>query len=182
MLAAGDLRAAFAQRGGDHFRERDVRDAVLRERRRELRRRNAPDLRGVRTEEQAVERPPHRLHHPVLGGDERARPESAAQRLDRIVRERARREDRRHRLRDVEGLERVLVVLAAELDPHVLRARGETVGGDVLEHVEHPLVPRVIRVWPEVKPRSGLAAEGRGEAAQEMLGFDERDALTVFGQ
>ena len=40
----------------------------------------------------------------------------------------------------------------------------------------------MVRVRTEVESRAGLAAEGRGEAAQEMLGFEERDLLAMFGE
>src|SRR5207245_3801334 len=127
VLAPGDLRAAPPQRRDDDLRERDVRDAMLRERCRELARRHAPHLRRVRAEEEAVERAAHGLDDPVLRRYERPRSQPPADRLERVVEEGACRKERRHRLRDVERLERVLVVLAAELDAHVLRARREAV-------------------------------------------------------
>ena len=182
MLAAGDLRAALAERRRDHLRQRDVRDAMLRERGSELRRRHAPDLRRVWAEEQAVEGAAHGLDDPVLRRDERPRAEATPQRLHRVVGERARREDRRHGLRDVERLERVLVVAAAELDAHVLGAGRKAVGRDLFEHVEHALVARVIGVRPEVVPRAGLAAQGRRESAKKMLSLKKGDPLAVLGQ
>ena len=157
-----------------------MRDPVLRERGRELRGRDAPHLRGVRAEEEPVERPAHCLYDPVLGRHELARAHAAAQRLDGVVGERAGGEHGRHRLRDVERLERVLVVLAAELYAHVLRLRGEAVGRDLLEHVEDPLIASVVRVRSEVVARAGLAAQCRRETAEEVLGFEQRDPLTVL--
>src|SRR2546428_555625 len=67
MLRSGDLRASLAQARDDDFRERDVRDAVLRERRSEVRRRDPPTLRPLRPEEERLQRAPHRLPHPILG-------------------------------------------------------------------------------------------------------------------
>ena len=182
MLRSGDLRASLAQARDDDLRERDVRDAVLRERRGEVRGRDSPDLGRVRAEEKGVERAAHGLHHPVLGRHERARTDAAADALGGVIGERSRGEDGRHRLRDVERLERVLVVLAAELDAHVLAARREAVGRDLLEHVEHALVARVIRVRAEIESRARFAAQGRGEAAQEVLSFEERDLLAMFSE
>src|SRR5438132_1561834 len=81
-----------------------------------LARRPAPDLRRVRAEEEAGERAANGLDDPVLRRYERPRSQPPADRLERVVEEGACRKERRHRLRDVERLERVLVVLAAELD------------------------------------------------------------------
>src|SRR5258706_5670901 len=159
-----------------------MRDAVLREGGRELARRDAPHLRGVRAEEEAVEGAAHRLDDPVLGRHELPRPDLPPQCLKRIVGEGPSREERRHRSRDVEGLERVLVVLATELDAHVLRARRETVGGDLLEHVQHALVAGVIGVRAEVESRARRAAKRRGEAAEEVLRLEQGHPLTAFGQ
>jgi hypothetical protein len=53
---------------------------------------------------------------------------------------------------------------------------------DLLEHVEDALVPRVVRVRPEVEAGTGVAAQGRGEATEEILCLDERDLLPVFGE
>ena len=180
MLAPRALRVALAQRRDDDLRERDVRDAVLREGRGELRRRDAPHLLRVGAEEHAVEGAAHRLHHPVLSGHELLRQELAAHELDEVVEERARDDDGRHAARDVERLERVLVVLAAELDRDALRLRGEAVVRDLLEHVEHPLVAGVVGMRPEVVPRPGLAAQRRGESTDEVLRFEDRHAVAVF--
>src|SRR3990172_2381051 len=85
VLRAADLLAALAQRGLDHLPERDVRDAVLRERRGEMRRRHAPYLLRVGTEEEPVERPAHRLSDPVLRGDQLPRADLAADDLEQVV-------------------------------------------------------------------------------------------------
>src|SRR5207302_10833639 len=77
MLGAGDLRAPFAQARRDDLRQREVRYAVLRERRRKLRGRDAPYLRRVRAEEEPVERSAHRLDDPVLGRHELTRPHAS---------------------------------------------------------------------------------------------------------
>jgi hypothetical protein len=53
---------------------------------------------------------------------------------------------------------------------------------DLLEHVEDPLVARVIRVRTEVEAGAGVATQGRGEATEELLCLDERDLLPVFGE
>jgi hypothetical protein len=38
----------------------------------------------------------------------------------------------------------------------------------------------VIRVWAEVEPGPGLAAQRRGEPADEVLRLDQRDLLAMF--
>jgi len=40
----------------------------------------------------------------------------------------------------------------------------------------------VIRVRAEIESRARFAAQGRGEAAQEVLSFEKRDLLAMFGE
>src|SRR5439155_622394 len=127
-----------------------------------------------------VERPAHRLDDPVLRRHERTGPQLPAQRFQRVIEECARREERRHALRDIERLERVLVVLAAELDAHVLRARRKAVARDVLEHVEHALIARVVGVGPEILARARRAAQRRREPTEEVLRLEHSELLTAF--
>ena len=40
----------------------------------------------------------------------------------------------------------------------------------------------MVRVWSEVEPGAGLAAQRGREPAEEVLRFDERDLLAALGQ
>src|SRR5436309_4169335 len=89
-------------------------------------------------------------------------------------------EEWRYGLRYFKRLEWIFVVLAAELDAHVLRARRKAVARDLLEHVEHALIARVVRVGSEIVARARRAAQRRREPAEEVLRLEHSHLLTAF--
>src|SRR5206468_7379504 len=56
----------------------------------------------------------------------------------------------------------------------------KAVARDVLEHVEHALIARVVGVGPEIVARARRAAQRRREPTEEVLRLEHSDLLTAF--